>query len=99
MKESGPQRTYLWERQTISIMYATMETKQSLGNQEKGPLTLILIKSDKYQVDLQCQGLQTLFYGIKKLMKVSEDKAIKWSFNKYLSITGTQVGKEFQSFF
>ena len=54
-----------------------METKQSLRNQEKGPLTLILIKSDKYQVDLECQGLQTLFYGIKKLMKVSEDKAIK----------------------
>ena len=59
-------------------MYATMDTKQSIGNQEKGLLT----DSNKvmFQVDLECQGLQTLFYGIKKLMKVSEDKAMNWSF-------------------
>lgn len=29
-----------------------------------------------FQVDLECQGLQTLFYDIKKLMKVSKDKAM-----------------------
>lgn len=40
-----------------------------------------------FQVDLECQGLQTLFYDIKKLMKVSEDKAMNWSFkNTYLQL-------------
>lgn len=38
-----------------------METKLSLGNQEKGHLILILlVKSGKYQQDLECQALQTL---------------------------------------
>lgn len=40
-------------------MDATMETKPSLGDLEKGHLTLFLTKTVKYQVDLECQGPQT----------------------------------------